>query len=88
MTKRYLTKYALSSGVRLVEMEPTSSNTNSHPHYKWGRYGFAHGEESQGTAEEAEARVRKMIAGQITSLEKTIAKLRAMDPAKMIAEAK
>lgn len=74
--KMYITKYALSDGVEHVECEPGDAEGWVVPSgHSWS---LLVGRDAHATIEAAQARFNEMVADKVKSLEKQLAKLRAL----------
>lgn len=87
--KVYITRYALTTGVNIAEVEKISE----YPHmvrcdrkYLLSRY--YHKPHWHETPEEAAARVAEMKASRIKSLHRALKKIEALDPPGVVAAAK
>ena len=78
MTIIYVTKYALTTGIRRVDAEPIRNNAFRYRPKGWTISNYAYGEEFQMTEAAAIERAEILREKKIKSLEKQIAKLRAI----------
>ena len=74
--KAWVTKYALTEGISLVDGEVCHGISSGMLSY--GRYGTAHGKDWHRTPEAAIARAEEMRKKKIASLRKSIAKMEAL----------
>lgn len=79
--KAYVTKYALTDGIVIVDAEASENSIGMISYKKpdhWGTM-FAHGKDWHRTEEQALARAEEMRKKKIVSLEKSIAKMRSIE---------
>lgn len=78
--KAWVTKYALTKKIELVDAEVCHDISSAMIKYGTAGYGlqFAHGKDWHRTPEAALTRVEEMRSAKITSLQKSIARMRAL----------
>jgi hypothetical protein len=76
--KAWITKYALTTGIEVVDAEVCHSINSSMISYGAGGYLYAHGKEWHRTPEQALARAEQMRYSKLNSLRKKMAALEHM----------
>ena len=79
--KAYVTKYALTDGIVIVDAEASENSIGMISYKKPGHWAtmFAHGKDWHRTEQAALARAEEMRKKKIVSLEKSIDKMRSLE---------
>ena len=88
--KVWVTKYALTDGVKVHEARLTGNDCFAEWGYegariKWGQYGYGRvGVDVCLTREDAIARVKSMIASMLKALDRSTKRISALNPSEMV----
>lgn len=78
MAKVYVTKYALTGGIKIMETSSDITKIGIRANDSSGYISYFHGNDWHTTAEKADARAEEMRLRKIASLEKALERMRSL----------